>query len=135
MYTVALNALLSNTSDDAACTLLYSVPRLLLYPAPSTEERCLLPHTIMERARSLRLGRAQSLWLAHDWASGSAIDTTIHTIHPARLPTILNQHIARDNPAFAFRQIYSVPFAPPVPTVAPLEPSPRQSLHQPKPRP
>ena len=120
VFIVALNALLSNINDDAACTLLYAATRLLLYPPPPTEQRSALPATLQSRARQLRLGNASALWLAHDWNTHRAVDTTIHTIHPDRLPSIINHHISADSPARAFHRIYTIPFAPPAPSVAPL---------------
>ena len=130
-YSTALNALLSNVSDDAACTLLYAIPRLLLFMPPPEQARAHLPATLNDRARRLRLGHGPALWLAYDWTSNRAVDTSIHTIHPARLPSIINNHLARDSPARAFHRIYSIPFAPPVPSVAPLLLSKVPTAHNP----
>jgi len=95
-------------------------PPTLSPPPPPLELRSALPNTLSTRSRHLRLGHAYQLWHAHDWNAKRAFDTTIHTIHPNRLPSTINDHLARTTPAQAFRRIYSVPFAPPLPAVAPL---------------
>ena len=104
---------LTNLDDDAPNTAIHSIPRILLFPADSSELRTNLTPIMSHRAAAVKSGHAPALWKAYPWLEALSLVTTFPKISPEQISVRISNNATLKSPSSVFKKIGDPNYMPP----------------------